>query len=207
MATLPADISAPSRHRLTVADYRRMGEMGIIATKDRVELINGEIIDMSPIGSLHAALVRAITKFLESRIGGIALLGVQDPLALDDVSQPQPDITVLKSRQDFYSTAHPGPADVLLVIEVADTSLAFDLGVKVPLYAVHDIPEVWVIDAATRRTHRFRRPEGGRYAEQDVVEPTEPLACGGVMAGRELLAEVSLTLGTLLPLPTNGIGR
>jgi Uma2 family endonuclease len=105
MATLPADISAPSRHRLTVADYRRMGEAGILSPEDRVELIDGEIIDMSPIGSLHAALVRAITKLLESRIGGIALLGVQDPLALDDVSQPQPDIAVLKSRPD--STARP----------------------------------------------------------------------------------------------------
>ena len=199
MATLPADISAPSRHRLTVADYRRMGEAGILSPEDRVELIEGEIIDMSPIGSLHAAIVRAITKCLESRIGRNALLGVQDPIALDDMSQPQPDIAVLKSRQDFYSTAYPGPADVLLVIEVADTSLAFDLGVKVPLYAAHGIPEVWVIDAATRRTHRFRRPEGGRYAEQDVVEPTEPLACGGAMAGREPLDGLSLTLGALLP--------
>ena len=162
---------------------------------------------MSPIGSLHAALVDMVASLLHQHCGRSAIVRNQNPLALDDASQPQPDIAVLKSRQDFYSTAHPGPADVLLVIEVADTSLAFDLGVKVPLYAVHDIPEVWVIDAATRRTHRFRRPEGGRYAEQDVVEPTEPLACGGVMAGRELLAEVSLTLGTLLPLPTNGIGR
>jgi Uma2 family endonuclease len=199
MATLPADISAPSRHRLTVADYRRMGETGIIAAKDRVELIEGEIIDMSPIGSLHAALVDMVASLLHQHCGRSAIVRNQNPLALDDVSQPQPDITVLKSRQDFYSTAHPGPADVLLVIEVADTSLSFDLGVKVPLYAAHGIPEVWVIDAASRRTHRFRRPEGGRYAEQDVVEPTETLACGGAMAGREPLAGVSLTLGTLLP--------
>ena len=82
---------------------------------------------------------------------------MQNPLALDDVSQPQPDIAVLKSWQDFYSTVHPGPADVLLVIDVADSSLAFDLGVEMPLYAAYDIPEVWVVDAATRRTHRFRR--------------------------------------------------
>lgn len=199
MATLPADISAPSRHRLTVADYRRMGETGIIAAKDRVELIDGEIIDMSPIGSLHAALVDMVASLLHQHCGRSAIVRNQNPLALDDASQPQPDITVLKLRQDFYSTAHPGPADVMLVIEVADTSLAFDLGVKVPLYAAHDIPEVWVIDAATRRTHRFRRPEGGRYTEQDLVEPTEPLACGGAMAGREPLAGVSLTLATLLP--------
>ena len=199
MATLPADISAPSRHRLTVADYRRMGEAGIFAPQDRVELINGEIIDMSPIGSLHAAIVGMVATLLHQHCGRSAIVRNQNPLALDDVSQPQPDIAVLKSRPDFYSTAHPGPADVLLVIEVADMSLAFDLGVKVSLYAAHGIPEVWVIDAATRRTHRFRRPEGGRYAEQDVVEPSEPLACGGAMTGREPLAGVSLTLGSFLP--------
>lgn len=199
MATLPADISAPSRHRLTVADYRRMGEAGIFAPQDRVELINGEIIDMSPIGSLHAALVDMVASLLHQHCGRSAIVRNQNPLALDDVSQPQPDIVVLKSRQDFYSTAHPGPADVMLVIEVADTSLAFDLSVKVPLYAAHDIPEVRVIDAATRRTHRFRRPEGGRYTEQDLVEPTEPLACGGAMTGREPLAGLSLTLSGLLP--------
>jgi Uma2 family endonuclease len=182
-----------------VADYRRMGEAGIFAPQDRVELINGEIIDMSPIGSLHAAIVDMVATLLHQHCGRSAIVRNQNPLALDDVSQPQPDIAVLKSRQDFYSTAHPGPADVMLVIEVADTSLAFDLGVKVPLYAAHDIPEVWVIDEATRRTHRFRRPEGGRYAEQDVVEPSEPLACGGAMTGREPLAGVSLTLGSFLP--------
>lgn len=104
---------------------------------------------------------------------------LQDPLALDDVSQPQPDIAVLKSRQDFSSTAQPGPADVLLVIEVADTSLAFDLGVKVPLYAAHHIPEVWVIDAATRRMHRFRRrvtqDRGGEQRPLTIGPASRPL--------------------------------
>jgi hypothetical protein len=138
MATLPADLVAVSRHRLTVANFRRMGEVGILGPDDRVELIAGEIIDMSPIGSLHAALVARLASTLGQRVGETAIIWTQNPLALDDTSQPQPDLTVLRPRADFHAAAHPGPADVLLVIEVADTTLAFDLDVKVPLYAAGD---------------------------------------------------------------------
>jgi Uma2 family endonuclease len=198
MATLPADPGV-SRHRLTVADFRRMGEVGILGPDDRVELIAGEIIDMSPIGSLHAALVRAIATALTHHVREQALLAIQDPLALTDTSQPQPDLAVLRPRADFYAAAHPGPADVLLVIEVADTTLAFDLDVKVPLYAAAGIPEAWVIEAASRRTHIFRRPVNGRYTERHVVEPDSEVTCGGDLTGREALADVRLTLGKLLP--------
>ena len=199
MATLPAELVAVSRHRLTAADFRRMGEVGILGPDDRVELIAGEIIDMSPIGSLHAALVRAIATALTHHVRDRALLAVQDPLALDDTSQPQPDIAVLRPRADFYAAAHPGPADVLLVIEVADTTLAFDLDVKVPLYAAAGVPEAWVIEAASRRTHVFRRPANGRYAQRHVVEADGEVMCGGDLSGREAVADVRLTLGTLLP--------
>jgi Uma2 family endonuclease len=199
MATLPADPVAVSRHRLTVADFRRMGEVGILGPDDRVELIAGEIIDMSPIGSLHAALVRAIATALTHHVREQALLAIQDPLALTDTSQPQPDLAVLRPRADFYAAAHPGPADVLLVIEVADTTLAFDLDVKVPLYAAAGIPEAWVIEAASRRTHVFRRPVNGRYTERHVVEPDSEVTCGGDLTGREAVADVRLTLGKLLP--------
>jgi len=199
MATLPADPVAVSRHRLTVADFRRMGEVGILGPDDRVELIAGEIIDMSPIGSLHAALVRAIATTLTHHARERALLAIQDPLALADTSQPQPDLAILRPRADFYAAAHPGPADVLLVIEVADTTLAFDLDVKVPLYAAAGIPEAWVIEAASRRTHVFRRPVNGRYTERHVVEPDSEVTCGGDLTSREAVADVRLTLGKLLP--------
>jgi Uma2 family endonuclease len=199
MATLPADPVAVSRHRLTVADFRRMGEVGILGPEDRVELIAGEIIDMSPIGSLHAALVRAIATALTRHVREGALLAIQDPLSLDDTSQPQPDVAVLRPRADFYAAAHPGPADVLLVIEVADTTLSFDLDVKVPLYAAAGVPEVWVIEAASRRTHVFRRPERGHYAERHVIEPDNEVSCGGDLTGREAVAGIRLPLGTLLP--------
>ncbi len=199
MATLPADPVAVSRHRLTVADFRRMGEVGILGPDDRVELIAGEIIDMSPIGSLHAALVRAIATALTHHVREQALLAIQDPLALTDTSQPQPDLAVLRPRADFYAAAHPGPADVLLVIEVADTTLAFDLDVKVPLYAAAGIPEAWVIEAPSRRTLVFRRPVNGRYAERHVIEPEAEVTCGGDLTGREAVADVRLALGKLLP--------
>ena len=199
MATLPADIVAASRHRLTVAEFQRMGEAGILAPDDRVELIAGEIIDMSPIGSLHAALVDLVSGIFSGHCGPRAIVRVQNPLALDDTSQPQPDVTILRPRTDFYAAGHPGPADALLVVEIADTTLPFDLEVKVPLYAAAGITEVWVIEALSRRTHVFRRPEAGRFLEHEIFEPDRSLTCGGSMAGRDALAGIEFKLGSLLP--------
>ena len=188
MATI--HFAAPSRHLISVDAFHRMGETGILGPADRVELIAVEIIDMSPIGVLHAAIVARLASCFSQRLGGAAVVWCQNPLRLDDINEPEPDIAVLRPRADFYTTAHPGPADVLLVIEVADTSLAYDLGTKVPLYARHGIPEVWVIDAATRRARVFRQPAGGRegghatdsgYATEMSVEPHEPLASAGVV--------------------------
>jgi Uma2 family endonuclease len=160
MVTIPS--AAPTRHLISVDAFHRMGEAGILGRADRVELIDGEIIDMSPIGALHAAIVDLVSRHFSRHAGESVFIRCQNPLRLGDISEPAPDIAILRPRADFYTTAHPGPADVLLVIEVADTSLAYDLGTKVPLYARHGIPEVWVIDAATRRTSVFRQPAGGR---------------------------------------------
>jgi Uma2 family endonuclease len=185
MATIP--FAAPSRHRISVEAFHRMGETGILGPEDRVELIDGEIIDMSPIGAWHAAIVDILARHFGRCAGESLFVRCQNPLRLDDVNEPEPDIAILRPRADFYTTGHPGPADVLLVIEVADTSLAYDLGTKVPLYARHGIPEVWVIDAATRRTRVFRQPTGGRYADELSVEPHEPLSSDRVVddaAGR-----------------------
>ena len=183
MATIP--IAAPARRLISVDAFHRMGETGILGPADRVELIDGEIIDMSPIGALHAAIVDLLARHFARSAGETAFIRCQNPLRLDDVSEPEPDIAILRPRADFYTTGHPGPADVLLVIEVADTSLAYDLGVKVPLYARHGIPEVWVIDASTRRTQVFRepiksggigQPPGSGYAHEASLEPHELLS-------------------------------
>ncbi len=118
----------------------------------------------------------------------------QYPIRLDDSSEPQPDIALVKVRPDFYAAAHPGPADTLLIVEVAESSLAYDLGIKVPLYARHRIPEVWVIDAATRTTHRFRGPQPEGYSEQGIITIEEALACPALPGESKSLASI-LPLG------------
>ena len=189
MATIP--VAGPTRRLISAAAFHRMGEAGILGPADRVELIDGEIIDMLPIGALHAAIVDLLARHFARCAVETVFIRCQNPLRLDDVSEPEPDISFLRPRADLYTTRHPGPADVLLVIEVADTSLAYDLGVKVPLYARHGIPEVWVIDASTRRTQVFRepignggfgRPAGSGYAHEASLEPHELLSCAGVVA-------------------------
>ena len=206
MATIPC--APPSRHLISVDAFHRMVETGILGHQDRVELIDGEIIDMSPIGVLHAAIVDVLARHFGRRTGESVFVRCQNPLRLDNISEPEPDIAILRPRADFYMTAHPGASDVLLVIEVADTSLAYDLGTKVPLYARHGIPEVWVIDAATRQTRVFRRPVGSGgtgssggsgYAEEVGVEPHEAVSCAGVVddAGGRVVVELARLLPPL----------
>jgi Uma2 family endonuclease len=124
-----------STHRFTVEEFHRMAEVGILSDDDRVELLEGEIIEMTPIGSQHAACVARLTQELSQRIGMTAILWVQNPVRLDQHSEPQPDIALLRPRQDFYASAHPGPEDVLLLIEAADRTAQLDRAIKLPLYA------------------------------------------------------------------------
>ncbi len=195
MATIPR--TAPCRHRLTVSDFHRMGEAGIFAAGDRVELIDGEVIDLPPIGALHAAIVDRLARHLGRSVGESVVVHCQNPIRLDDVSEPEPDIALLRPRADGYMSAHPGPEDVLVVIEVADTSLAYDLGVKVPLYARHGIPEARVIDAATRQTRFLRK------AERRGLPPGVARRTGGGLESALLTddtgAAVSFALAQLLP--------
>jgi Uncharacterized protein conserved in cyanobacteria len=206
MATVP--IAAPSRHLISVEAFHRMGETGILGLADRVELIDGEIFEKSPIGVLHAAIVDALLRHLSRSVAESAVIRCQNPLRLDEFSEAEPDVAILRPRADCYTTAHPGPADVLLVIEVADSSLAYDLGTKVPLYARHGIPEVWVIDAATRQTRVFRQPvgggetsggTGGGYAAETSIEPHGSLCCADVVdaAGQPVVIELTRLLPSL----------
>jgi Uma2 family endonuclease len=150
------------RHRLTVAEYHRMAETGILSQDARVELVEGEIIDMPPIGNLHAGTVKYIGNQLGEAVRGKAIVSIQDPIFLDLHSEPQPDIALLRPRPDFYRSAHPAPADVLLIVKVADTTLAYDTQIKLPLYARYSIPEVWLVDLSNRRflVHRSPAPAG-----------------------------------------------
>ena len=155
-----------TRHSFTVAEYRRMGEVGIFSEDDRVELVCGEVIEMSPIGTRHAACVDAFAELLRDQLGRSVIVRVQNPIQLDNHSEPQPDISVLKRRDDFYRGGHPKPEDVLLVIEVSDTTLEYDRRVKAPLYARAGVPEVWVVNLVDELVETYADPAGGSY--QDV---------------------------------------
>jgi Uma2 family endonuclease len=160
---LSKEDDAPRPHRLTVDDYQRMGRAGILPPHARVELIEGEIIDMAPIGTRHAGIVRQIARLLERAVGDAAIVSVQMPIRLDEWSEPQPDVTLLEPRADFYKAAHPTPADVMLVVEVADSSLPHDRDVKLALYARHHIAEVWLVDLQHDEITRYRQPHPDGY--------------------------------------------
>ena len=144
-----------------------MGEAGILSEDDRVELIEGEIVQMAPIGSRHAACVDRLTQLFVLRVMGRAIVRVQNPVLLNDYSEPQPDLALLRPRADFYASGHPAPQDVLLVVEVADTSAGIDRAAKMPLYARAGIHEAWLVDlqADQVEVHRQPTPQGYRSVQ------------------------------------------
>jgi len=156
----------PRRHRLSVDDYRRMAEVGILAPDERVELIDGEIIDMVPPGDLHIVTLMLLDRALRVAEKDAFVL-VQSPVRLSQFSQPQPDVALLRLRDDSYHGHRLEPADVLLVVEVSDSSLRFDRDTKMRLYATHEIPEAWLVDVRGRRLIRHRAPREGAYTLVD----------------------------------------
>jgi Uma2 family endonuclease len=140
-----------------------MVESGILTEDDHVELIDGEVRAMAPIGSRHAATVKRVSELIRDQTGKSVIVSVQDPIRLSDYTEPQPDIAVLRRREDFYANAHPGPEDVLLVIEVADASLEYDREEKIPRYAKAMIPEVWLAEIETEAVTQHTEPDGTRY--------------------------------------------
>jgi Uma2 family endonuclease len=157
-----------AKYSFTAEEFERLGEAGILRQDARLELIEGEIIEMSPIGSLHAACVKFLTGLLSRLFGGTFIVGVQDPVRLNDFSEPQPDISLLRWRDDYYREAHPAPADVLLVIEVADTTVVKDKTIKIPLYAHAGVPEAWLVNIPEGRVEIYSNPTGGMYQRTEV---------------------------------------
>ena len=156
-------VFTPQRRKLSADKFERMGQTGILGPEPRVELIEGEMIEMAPIGSRHAAAVNLLAAHFFRAVGNAALVWTQSPLRLSDDSEPQPDLMLLRPNADHYRSAHPRPEDVLLLIEVADTSLAFDRDTKLPLYARHGVPEVWILDLDAKRLDVYREPRAGTY--------------------------------------------
>lgn len=182
----------PAKHLFTSEELAQMTSSGLFAEDDRVELLGGEIFEMSPVGPRHAACVRRLTNLLARQLGGSAVVDAQNPLRLNELSQPQPDLAVLRPRDDFYADAHPGPEDVLLLVEVADTSLAYDRDVKIPLYARCGVPEVWLVDLESRAVEVYRDPGAAGY--RGVERLTEPAA----ELRTDSLPRLSLRLDALL---------
>lgn len=148
-------------HRFTFDDYDQMIEYGILTENDRVEFIRGEIIDKMPIGDHHAATVNRLTRLLILKVGEAAIVSIQNPIRFAD-SEPEPDVALYRPRADYYELGKPRPADVLLVIEVADSTLDFDREVKRELYAEAGIPEYWIVNLVEGcvEIHRQPTPEG-----------------------------------------------
>jgi len=169
MDTLMED-TVVRRHRITVDEYSRMAEVGLLAPDARVELIEGQIIDMAPIGTRHMSAVDRLTHWLVAAVGTRAIVRIQGSFRLSDITMPQPDVILLKPREDFYSSKTATGEDTLLVAEVSDTTLRYDLNVKVPLYARHQVPEVWVVDVEGGRVQFFRSLKSGSYADVSVSE-------------------------------------
>ena len=172
----------PRRHRITVEHFYRMAEAGLFAGDERVELIEGEIIDVPPMGHAHAGVLDHLAKLLMSSVGARAIVRQQLPLRLSEDSEPLPDIAVARPRDDGYIRGHPTGAETLLVVEVSSTTLRFDRNVKVPMYARYGVHEVWVVDVGGQQIHRYSSPRDGQYAATTTVPlgtrlPLDALGC------------------------------
>ena len=182
---------AVARRLFTRQEYHRMGEVGILKETDRVELIHGEIIEMSPIGRRHYAFVNNLSRLLILALGDRAIVAVQGPIALADDSEPEPDLAVIRRRTPSYKDREAHAEDAFLLIEVAESSLAYDRSMKLPLYAAAGIPEYWVVDCVAESIEVHRAPQVNGY--RDVVRVTEPTARVALQA----FPDVVLTLAEI----------
>lgn len=173
-------------------EYHAMIQSGILKEDDRVELIEGEILEMAPIGGRHAGCIRLLIRAFTEALGRRAVVDIQDPVQLSNISEPQPDLILLQPREDAYFGYHPKPADVLLVIEVSDSTSAYDRGIKIPLYARSGILEAWLIDLERSIVEVYRDPAAAGYQTVQVFRRGDRLA---LQAIPEILIPVDEIIG------------
>ena len=171
---------AVQRHRFTVEEYARMGDAGIFSEDDRVELIDGDVHEMTPIGPTHAGIVDDLAELLVTRLSGKAKVRIQNPIRLGRHTEPQPDLVVAPLRTGHYTDRHPEGGEVLLVIEVADSSLRYDLEEKLPLYAEAGIPEAWLVDVAAQTVAVYTEPTGKGYAAERTLRRGQEIVSSSV---------------------------
>ena len=185
-------VYAPPRRKLTVYDYQRMGESGIFHEDERVELLDGELYEMTPIGDHHIGGVISLEYVFGQRLGGRAFVSTQNPIRLSDFSEPQPDLALLRPRADFYRNGKARPEDVLLVIEVADSSLQYDQQTKLPRYAAAGIVELWIVNLIDEQIELYHDPAGDTYATRSIHRRGDTLA---PLAFPDLVLSVEEILG------------
>ncbi|MEP7337179.1 MAG: Uma2 family endonuclease [Acidobacteriota bacterium] len=164
-----------ARRLFTTVEYHQMTAAGVFDEDDRLELIDGEIVEMSPIGPRHVAAVNRLNRVLSLQLADIAIISVQNPVELSRYSEPQPDLTLLKWRDDFYATALPTVADVLVAIEVSDTTVEKDRGLKIPSYARAGLTESWLIDLFNDHIEIHSQPSSGVYQEIRIILRGQPI--------------------------------
>ena len=162
----------PPPHPITVDEYHDMDRMGLFEPDARVELIEGEVIHMPSIGSSHGSTTEFLDHSLDRALADRATVRGQLPVRLDNLSEPVPDVAIVKSRADRYRLSHPTASDVLLIVEVSNSTLRYDTNVKVPLYARHGIPEVWIVDLKNNQLRTYRSPSDGHY--RDIASTSKP---------------------------------
>ena len=169
-----------TRRLFNVEEYYKMAETGILEENARVELINGEIITMSPINSQHSGIINFLNRALITTLGNQAIVSIQNPLRLNEYSEPEPDLLISKFREDAYRNAHPTPPDVLFLIEVSDSSLDFDRKVKTAIYAKSGIPEYWIINIPDKKIEIYTHPGDGEYLNRYIAKIGDTAKAGQV---------------------------
>lgn len=170
------------RRAFSVDEFHRMADAGVFGEDDRLELLDGDVVRMTPIGSHHAGCVNRLNRLLTTAVGTDAVVSVQNPVSCGDQTELQPDLAILKPRTDFYSRAHPRPHDVYALIEVADSSIGYDRGVKMPAYALAGIPALVIIDLGAKEVAVYRMPVDGSYRQHHVLRSDDMLQVPGVAA-------------------------
>lgn len=184
-------MKTPALHRFSTEDYHRLAELGILSPDARVELIDGAIHDMSPIGPFHSGMVNRLIRLFSLRAKGRWIVSAQNPVGLDNFSEPQPDLLLLSPAPDDYVSHHPTPHDVFLLIEIADSSLEFDQNKKLPIYARAGIVELWIVNLHESVIEIYREPHFTGYEKKTVLRP-------GDKASPAAFPDISIDVAELL---------